>query len=46
MLPYSLTKRLVKHTRPSDVPKGYAVDWSVERLREPVQRVDELMRGT
>ena len=47
MLPRSLTKRRVNHAGPSDVTKGYAADWTVEQLREPVQRVadrvDELM---
>ena len=46
MLPRSLTKRLVNHARPSDVTEGYAADWTVEQLREPVHkiadRIDEL----
>ena len=47
-LPRSLTKRLVNHARPGDVTEGYAVDWTVEQLREPAQRIadriDELMK--
>ena len=39
MLPRSLTKRLVNHSRGSDVTEGYAADWTVEQLREPSQRV-------
>ena len=38
----SLTKRLVNHARGSDVTEGYAADWTVEQLREPVQRVAAL----
>ena len=48
MLLRPLTKRLVKHARPEDVTDGYAVDWTVEQLREPAQRIadriDELMK--
>ena len=47
MLPWSLTKRLVNHARPSDVTEGYAADWTVERLRDPAQWIadciDQLM---
>ena len=47
LLPRSLTKRLVNHSRGSDVTEGYAADWTVEQLREPVQRIadriEELM---
>ena len=39
LLPRSLTKRLVNHSRGSDVTEGYASDWTVEQLREPAQRV-------
>ena len=39
LLPPSLTKRLVNHTRPSDVTEGYAADWTIEQLREPGQRI-------
>lgn len=39
MVPRSLTKRLVNHTRPPDVTEGYPADWAVEPLREPPQRV-------
>ena len=49
MLPRSLTKRLVNHTRGREVTESYAADWSVEQLREPAQRIadriDELARG-
>ena len=49
MLPRSLTKRLVNHTRGGDVTESYAADWSVEQLREPTQRIadriDELACG-
>ena len=49
MLPRSLTKRLVNHARSGDVTEGYAANWTVEQLREPVQRVadriDELIDG-
>ena len=48
LLPRSLTKRLVNHSRGSDVTEGYAADWTAEQLREPAQRVadriDELRR--
>ena len=44
----SLTKRLVNHARPSDITEGYAADWTVDQLREPVQRIadriDELCK--
>ena len=39
MLPTSLTKRLVNHARPRDVTEGYAADWTMDQLREAVQRV-------
>ena len=39
LLPRSLTKRLVNHSRGSDVTEGYAADWTAEQLREPAQRV-------
>ena len=49
MLPVSLTKRLVNHTRPQDVTEGYAADWTMEQLRAAAQRVadriDELIRA-
>ena len=32
-LPLSLTKRLVNHTRPSDITEGYAADWSIDSCR-------------
>ena len=35
----SLTKRLVNHSRGSDVTEGYAADWTVEQLRELAQRI-------
>ncbi|MCY4514210.1 MAG: integrase family protein [Candidatus Tectomicrobia bacterium] len=48
LLPRSLTKRLVNHSRGRDVTEGYAADWTVEQLREPAQRIadriDELIR--
>ena len=37
--PLSLTKRLVNHTRPSDVTEGYGADWSIDQLHEPAQRL-------
>ena len=47
MLPRSLTKRLVNHTRHADVTEDYAADWTIRQLREPAQRIadriDELM---
>ena len=47
MLPRSLTKRLVNHTRSADVTEGYAADWTIRQLREPAQRIadriEELM---
>ena len=50
MLPPSLTKRFVNHVRPSNVTEGYAVDWTVEQIREPAQRmadrIDVLMYGS
>ena len=49
MLPRSLTKRLVNHTRQDDVTEGYAADWTVGQLRGPAQRIadriDELMQA-
>ena len=49
MLPISVTKRLVNYARPADVTEGYAVDWTVEQLREWAQRVadriDDLANG-
>ena len=39
LLPRSLTKRLVNHSRGTDVTEGYAADWTVDQLREPAQRV-------
>ena len=39
LLPRSLVKRLVNHSRGTDVTEGYAADWTVEQLREPAQRV-------
>ena len=39
MLPRSLTKRLVNHTRTSDVTEDYAAEWSIGQLREPAQRI-------
>ena len=49
MLPRSLTKRLVNHSRGGDATESYAADWTVEQLREPAQRtadrIDELARG-
>ena len=40
MLCRSFTKRLVNHARDDDITEGYAVDWTVEQLREPAQRVN------
>ena len=50
LLPRSLTKHLVNHTRPCcDLTEGYAADPPVEQLREPAQhiaaRVDKMMNG-
>lgn len=39
MLPRSLTKRLVNHSRARDVTEGYAADWTVEQLRGPAQKI-------
>ena len=39
MLPPSLTRRLVNHSRPNDVTKGYAADWTVAQLRERAQKI-------
>ena len=39
LLPRSLTKRLVNHSRGTDVTEAYAADWTAEQLREPAQRV-------
>ena len=39
LLPRSLTRRPVNHSRGSDVSEGYAADWRAEQLREPAQRV-------
>ena len=41
LLPLSLTKRLVDHTRPIDVTEGYAADWSIDQLHEPAQRIPD-----
>ena len=49
MLPRSLTKRLVNHTRHTDVTENYAADWTIAQLREPAQRIadriEQLMRA-
>ena len=49
MLPASLTKRLVNHSRPHDVTEGYAADWTMEQLRDAAQRIadkiDDLIRA-
>ena len=49
MLPRSLTKRLVNHTRHADVTEGYAADWTIRQLRGPAQRIadriEELMHA-
>ncbi len=37
LLPRSKTKRLVNHALGADVTEGYAADWTVEQLRDPVQ---------
>ena len=34
-LPLSLTKRLVNHTRPSEITEGYAADWSIDSCTNP-----------
>ena len=39
LLPRSLTKRLVNHSRGSDITESHAADWTAEQLREPAQRV-------
>ena len=48
LLPGSLTKRLVNHSRGTDVTEGFAADWTAEQLRELAQRVadriDDLRR--
>ena len=48
LLPRSLTKRLVNHSRGTDVTEGYAADWTAEQLRGPAQRIadriDDLCR--
>ena len=41
LLPLSLTKRLVNHTRPSDVTKGYVANWHIDQLHEPAQRIPD-----
>ena len=49
MLPRSLTKRLVNHSRHADVTEDYAADWTIRQLREPAQRIadriEELMHA-
>ena len=45
MLPPSVTKRLVNHTRPGDVTESHAADWTVEQLREPAQRMLTTLTG-
>ena len=39
MLPASLTKRPVNHSRPQDVTEGYAADWTMEQFRCVAQRI-------
>ena len=39
LLPWSMTKRLINHTRPNDITEGYAADWAIGQLREPTQRI-------
>ena len=41
LLPLSLTKRLVNHTRPSDITESYAADWSIDQLHESAQRIPD-----
>ena len=49
LLPRALTRRLVNHAPGGDITEGYAADWTVERLREPAQRIadriEALMNG-
>ena len=45
LLPRSLTKRLVNHSRGSHVTEGYAADWTAKQLREPAQRVADRIDG-
>ena len=49
-LPTSLTKRLVNHAPSQDITEGYAADWTMEQLRNAVQRIadriDELTLST
>ena len=41
MLPSSLVKRLVNHAPPRDVTEGYAAGWTMDRLRDAAQRIDD-----
>ena len=45
MLPASLTKRLVNHSRPEDVTEGYAAEWTMEQLRAAAQRIADRIDG-
>ena len=40
-----LTKRLVDHARPNDVTEGYAAGWTVAQLREPEQKIADLIEA-
>ena len=39
MLSASLIKWLINHVRPQDVSEGYAADWTIQQLRDAVQKV-------
>ena len=41
LLPLSPTRRLVNHTRPSDVTEGYVANWPIDQLHEPAQRIPD-----
>ena len=41
----SITKRLANHARPNDVTQGYAADWTIIQLREPVQKIADRIQA-
>ena len=45
LLPRTLTKRLVNHSRPGDVTEGYAADWTIGQLRGPAQQIADRLEA-
>ena len=45
MLPASLTKRLVHHSRPQDLTEGYTADWTMQQLRDAARHIADKIDG-